>query len=426
MSTTHVVKKGESIASIAQAYGFADWKTVYDAPANASFRKLRPNPHLIQVGDNITIPDKSEKRQQVSLGANHRFKLVPPASLPVEVSITFVDEAHQNQAVNGLTVEPAQGQATLRAVTTDSAGAILLKEPDITEGTVKLVSVRDKRVTPEINYDRFITPGKEYSTGQSHVFTLRGLRLPFALARSEKRPGLTAVGATAPDMEHGDFTLNRIVAIRNWGWDLKETESRAIDPTQLFVDLRDLMDDYSTGSLEPVALRMVDRFQANTGGEFSDPALAQAIRAHASTGRFEANIRTELKRLLSMNAGDPTRILPRDMQLAGQPHFDEVADNFNGLGITVHDTWAYDVDLTRYVRNGSSYEGSFRVTLYDHYGLDQQDMEPVPSIIPGVFQKPWVRQEGFRAWFLLQHLPALNFRPFITRNDLDYDFRGNV
>lgn len=99
MAISHTVAKGETIASIAQAYGFPNWRTIYDARENDTFRALRPNPHQIRIGDSIVIPDKQKKGRSITLGANHRVKLVPPQPLPAEVGITFVDKLHQNEPV---------------------------------------------------------------------------------------------------------------------------------------------------------------------------------------------------------------------------------------------------------------------------------------------------------------------------------------
>src|ERR1051325_8947818 len=55
---THVVKKGESLSTIARQYGHSDWKAIYDHPANAGFKKKRPNPNVIHPGDVVVIPDK--------------------------------------------------------------------------------------------------------------------------------------------------------------------------------------------------------------------------------------------------------------------------------------------------------------------------------------------------------------------------------
>ena len=76
MSSRHVVSQGECLSSIATKYKFNDWHLVYDDPANADFRKKRPNPNVIFPGDQIVIPDKEEKGESCATGKLHQFKLL--------------------------------------------------------------------------------------------------------------------------------------------------------------------------------------------------------------------------------------------------------------------------------------------------------------------------------------------------------------
>jgi hypothetical protein len=377
---------------------------------------LRPNPHQIQVGDSVVIPDKQHKGRSVTLGANHKVKLVPPTPLHAEIGITFLDTLHSNEPVSGLTVETTQDTKRLPPQVTDASGTITLKEPDIKQGVVEILAVRDKRVQPEINYDHFILPGKEYPSGQSQMFALRVLRLPIALARSKKRPRLTATGNLAPDITCGDYTLAEVLAIPGWGWDAETIRSKSRD--DLFADMRDLLTDFSMGDLEDNVLRMADRFRANVGGEYSDPVLTTAVRNHPSTGRFVAHIKVELEDLLRRHGGDPTSFRPDNpLVLNGEPRYNELTDKAAGLMITMNGIWAYDVDLTSYSQSGNSYTGKFRLTIYDHFGLDESDIGP---------GKTWGNLEGFRAWFLLQHLNTYGHVPLVTRIDLDCDFNGTI
>jgi hypothetical protein len=64
---THVVKKRENLSAIARQYGYSDWKALFNHPANAVFRKKRPNPNLVFPGDVLVIPDKPAAVQKAAL-----------------------------------------------------------------------------------------------------------------------------------------------------------------------------------------------------------------------------------------------------------------------------------------------------------------------------------------------------------------------
>jgi LysM domain len=63
--TVHVVAKGETLETIARKYKIRPWKTIYDDPANARFRKLRKNPDQIMPGDKIVIQMPGPSRQSI-------------------------------------------------------------------------------------------------------------------------------------------------------------------------------------------------------------------------------------------------------------------------------------------------------------------------------------------------------------------------
>jgi hypothetical protein len=124
----YTVKQGDCLSRIAAAFGFADWRTVYDAPANADFRKKRPNPNLIYPGDVVVIPDKEQRGFDVTTGARHRFKLKRPATwLRLVVD---VDAPHRYLLEVGTT--RARG-------TTDGSSPIEEKvDPLVTQGVIRL------------------------------------------------------------------------------------------------------------------------------------------------------------------------------------------------------------------------------------------------------------------------------------------------
>ncbi len=60
MAKKHVVKQGECLSTIAEKYGFLDWRMVYEHPANSALRKQRPNPNIVFPGDVVNIPKPPE------------------------------------------------------------------------------------------------------------------------------------------------------------------------------------------------------------------------------------------------------------------------------------------------------------------------------------------------------------------------------
>ena len=69
---THEVKPGECIATIAAKYGLP-WKAVWEAPENATLRKTRKDPNVLEPGDKVTLPKPVPKQAQIQSGKAHKF-----------------------------------------------------------------------------------------------------------------------------------------------------------------------------------------------------------------------------------------------------------------------------------------------------------------------------------------------------------------
>ncbi len=81
MARIHRVRPGECLSSIAKQYGFADWRTIYNHPENASFRQRRPNPNVIYPGDRIYIPDGEQREESCTTEQCHNFRCKAPRTL---------------------------------------------------------------------------------------------------------------------------------------------------------------------------------------------------------------------------------------------------------------------------------------------------------------------------------------------------------
>jgi N-acetylmuramoyl-L-alanine amidase len=75
MPTNYLVKQGDHLTKIARAYGFADYKTIWNAPENQKLKNQRKNPNVLYAGDNLFIPDKETKEESRATDKKHSFEL---------------------------------------------------------------------------------------------------------------------------------------------------------------------------------------------------------------------------------------------------------------------------------------------------------------------------------------------------------------
>jgi hypothetical protein len=50
------IKQGETLETLAKRFHVANWRIIYDYPANAALRKKRPDPNSVQPGDVVVVP----------------------------------------------------------------------------------------------------------------------------------------------------------------------------------------------------------------------------------------------------------------------------------------------------------------------------------------------------------------------------------
>jgi hypothetical protein len=82
----YTAKPGDCLTHIAAAFGLGDYKDIYEHPANAEYRKLRPNPHVIQPGDKLFIPETIPITRTLATGQKHQILIKQPrATLQVYV-----------------------------------------------------------------------------------------------------------------------------------------------------------------------------------------------------------------------------------------------------------------------------------------------------------------------------------------------------
>jgi hypothetical protein len=90
MSGIHIVKQGEHLSGIAGAYGFTDYRTIWNYPDNAALQAQRQNPNVLFPGDQVVIPDKRPKELPKPTDQRHQFtKSGKPLKLQIKLAQSF-------------------------------------------------------------------------------------------------------------------------------------------------------------------------------------------------------------------------------------------------------------------------------------------------------------------------------------------------
>jgi hypothetical protein len=119
MPTTYVVRQGDCWAKIAKQFGFADYKLLYDDPANAELKAKRPNPNVLRPGDEIQIPDRTPKTVDIGSGRKHKL-LVKSARKALRLKLV----AHDGEPLAGEAYELDIGDGAPRNGSTDGDGKL--------------------------------------------------------------------------------------------------------------------------------------------------------------------------------------------------------------------------------------------------------------------------------------------------------------
>jgi N-acetylmuramoyl-L-alanine amidase len=73
MAKTHTVKSGDCISSIAFENGFFP-DTIWNHPENAALKADRVDPNVLLPGDQVFVPDKTEKQELCVTNKRHVFR----------------------------------------------------------------------------------------------------------------------------------------------------------------------------------------------------------------------------------------------------------------------------------------------------------------------------------------------------------------
>jgi hypothetical protein len=214
---TYIVKPGDCLTKIAADVGLSDYKDIYEHPANAEYRKLRPNPNVIQPGDRIFIPETTPLTRILATGSRHTISIKRPrATLQV-----YVKDADGEALAGRDYLLKVKGQPD-KPGTTDGDGVV--KESVPATATVAHIDFVKDGFSLDVKLGA-IDPLTErtavaarlrnlgFSCPESSDAKEMRTRIKYALARLQDQHGLAATG------ELDDKTRDLLVRLHDQGQD---------------------------------------------------------------------------------------------------------------------------------------------------------------------------------------------------------------
>ncbi|MBT0725527.1 DUF3289 family protein [Rosenbergiella sp. S61] len=193
----------------------------------------------------------------------------------------------------------------------------------------------------------------------------------------------------------------------------------------LFDEFRDLSRTFALYSpYKPLIKQMITHMQYSNGKPFRHMLLDSALKVHILNDRSEKNStrillaktfkeKTDWKnKLYPVTQKDELRKAISEGRL---PKFDRFQDNFNGMGITVHDTWATHITIKSLQIDDDHYRAVVHYKVQDHFALDCDDISK--------FKFNSFR--FFRIWFVLQRYNQFGFKPFMTNMETTIEIIGS-
>ncbi|AUX93095.1 YPO3983 family protein [Mixta gaviniae] len=278
---------------------------------------------------------------------------------------------------------------------------------------------------------------------------MTALRFPCTIFKTQNRMD----DYSAEDMRYGDLSESQLkndyhlldVSTRVDPWTLTEItpfrqphsmfygargEGRKVTQQAcasiLFDEMRHLSQSFAIyGPYRHLIEEMINHMQHGEGEPFRSLSLDSALRMQiVNDNSIENSTRLLLQDALQVFIDWENRIYPeiakeelRKTILKGKlPKFDRFQDNLNGMGITVHDTWATHITIQSLHIDNNRYRACIHYKIQDHFGLDARD----------ILEAKFNLFRFFRIWFVLQRYYRFGFKPFITHIEATIDISGEA
>ncbi|CAH6206079.1 YPO3983 family protein [Pantoea agglomerans] len=192
----------------------------------------------------------------------------------------------------------------------------------------------------------------------------------------------------------------------------------------LFDEFRDLSRLFSIyGPYKHLIEKMITHMQYGNGKPFTSMHLDGALKEHIlRENSTENSTRLRLEKAFNAfidwdNKNYPIKNkdeLRKAIAFGKLPKFNRFQDNYNGMGITVHDTWATHITIKSLQVDNDRYRAVVHYNVQDHFGLDVDDISKFK----------FSQFRFFRIWFVLQRYNQFGFKPFMTNIQAKIEITG--
>lgn len=160
--------------------------------------------------------------------------------------------------------------------------------------------------------------------------------------------------------------------------------------------------------------------QNGNGSPFRDMSLDAALKEQILSDSTKNSSLQLIKDTLNENIDWKNKLYPVEKEnrlkigisRGKLPKFDRLQDNFNGLGITVHDTYATHITIKSLQIDKQRYRAIVHYNIQDHFGLDDKDIIKFRNY------------RFFRLWFVLQRYNQFGYKPFMTNMEVTIEIDG--
>jgi hypothetical protein len=224
------------------------------------------------------------------------------------------------------------------------------------------------------------------------------------------------------DLECGDMT---VVDFKSYykaicSLDCERRFKSFIDRTDdsHFESFKTLLTRYSIGDLEDVTLdfwqKMKDnKLAKNEKFTFDKAMICYDSKLSEKAKEYDTDSDDDYQKMFfqqiaNLIKGVKGNLIKLDtIGLVGIPSYKTIWTDISGLGILVHGTEGYEVNLIDYeCIQGNKFKATIEVNIYDNFGLDKDDIKAGEL---GMRAEPY----KFLSWFYLQRVRG--YKPFRTR-----------